>query len=97
MVMATRHAAVPPDPDARVLVDVDLSILGAPAARFDEYEAQVREEYAWVPGFIYRRERRKILQGFLARPAIFSTAPFLERYEQQARVNIGRSLGALGR
>ena len=97
LVMATRHAAVPRENDARVLVDVDLSILGAPAARFDEYEAQVREEYAWVPGFIYRRERRKILQGFLARPAIFSTAPFLERYEQQARVNIGRSLGALGR
>lgn len=96
LVMETRHAAISTDPDARVLVDVDLSILGAPAARFDEYESQVREEYAWVLGFMYRRERRKILEGFLARPAIFNTAPFLKRYELQARVNIGRSLDALG-
>lgn len=96
LVMATRHAAVPADPDARRLVDVDLSILGAPAPRFDEYERQVREEYAWVPGFVYRRERGKILRGFLARPAIYSTPPFLQRFEHQARRNIERSVAALG-
>ena len=96
LVMATRHAVAPTDPDARLMVDVDLSILGAPAPRFDEYERQVREEYAWVPGFVYRRERRKILRGFLGRPAIFGTAPIRNRFEQQARRNIERSLAALG-
>lgn len=94
LVLATRHVAMPTGPDAQVLVDVDLSILGAPAARFDEYERQVREEYAWVPGVVYRRERRKILEAFLARPAIFSTPLFRERYEARARANIERSLGA---
>lgn len=96
LVMATRHAAVPQDNDARVLVDVDLSILGESPERFDEYERQVREEYSWVPGFLYKRERRKILEEFLARPAIFSTAPFRERYENRARANLERSLEQLG-
>lgn len=96
LVMATRHKAVPRGRDAEILVDVDLSILGASRERFDEYEGQVREEYAWVPDFLYRRERRKILEDFLARPRIFSSAHFLDRYEAQARSNIGRSLARLG-
>jgi predicted metal-dependent HD superfamily phosphohydrolase len=92
LIMATRHEAVPSGADAELLVDVDLSILGAPPERFDEYERQIREEYAWVPGFVFRRERAQILEGFLARPSIFSTAHFRSRYERQARENLARSL-----
>jgi predicted metal-dependent HD superfamily phosphohydrolase len=95
LVMATRHKAVPADVDEQVLVDVDLSILGAPPARFDEYEAQIREEYAWVPAFVYRRKRRDLLQGFLARASVFNTAAFIGRYEQRARENLARSLARL--
>lgn len=90
LVMATRHDAVPGDIDAQVLVDVDLSILGAPPARFEEYERQVREEYRWVPGLIYRRKRREILESFLARPTIYNTERFIERYEAQARRNLAK-------
>ena len=97
LVMATRHKAVPRGTDAELLVDVDLSILGAAPERFDEYERQVRQEYAWVPNFLFRRERRKILKDFLARPRIFNTARFRERYEQQARSNIKRSIEHQGR
>jgi predicted metal-dependent HD superfamily phosphohydrolase len=93
--MATRHDAVPANADARVLVDVDLSILGAEPARFGEYEQQVREEYAWVPGFVYRRKRREVLEGFLARTAIFNTRLFVERYEAVARGNLARSIAKL--
>ena len=95
LVMATRHDAVPEGIDAQVLVDVDLAILGAPEARFDQYEAQVREEYAWVPGVLYRRGRRRILESFLARPAIYNTEEFLVRLEGPARTNIARSLARL--
>ena len=94
LVLATRHAAAPDTPDAQVLVDVDLSILGAERGRFDEYEQQVRREYRWVPGFLYRRERARILREFLARPRIFSTPAFFERFEAAARANLERSLGA---
>ena len=95
LVMATRHKAVPRGTDAEILVDVDLSILGVAPERFDEYERQVREEYAWVPDFLFRRERKAILKEFLARPRIFSSTHFRDCYEQQARSNIERSLERL--
>lgn len=95
LVMATRHEAVPEGIDARILVDVDLSILGAPQERFDEYELQVREEYAWVPLPIYRRERRRILAAFLSRASVFNTGKFVQLYEAQARRNLERALARL--
>ena len=95
LVMATRHKAVPRGTDPEILVDIDLSILGAALERFDQYERQVREEYAWVPDFLFRRERKAILKEFLARPQIFSSTHFRGRYEQQARSNIERSLERL--
>lgn len=95
LIMATRHDVVPNGKDAKLLVDVDLSILGATAERFDEYEQQVREEYSWVPESVFRKERRRILQTILARPSIFNTQLFIDRYEQQARDNIQRSITRL--
>jgi predicted metal-dependent HD superfamily phosphohydrolase len=95
LVMATMHNAVPVGRDAAVLVDIDLGILGADAARFDEYEVQIREEYSWVPGPLYRAERRKILQEFANRENIYSTEYFRDTYEARARDNIARSLARL--
>jgi predicted metal-dependent HD superfamily phosphohydrolase len=92
LILATKHDAAPATADAQLLVDVDLSILGAPRERFLEYESQVRREYAWVPSFLFRRERAKILQSFLARPSIDSTAFFRESLEQRARENLTASL-----
>ena len=88
LIMATCHDAEPTDPDARLLVDIDLAILGADPARFAEYDAQVREEYRWVPGWLYRRKRREVLAGFLARDAIFGTERFRAQFEGRARENL---------
>lgn len=95
LVMATRHAVVPRGRDAEVLIDIDLSILGAAPERFDEYERQVRAEYGWVPDFLFRRTRRQILAELLARETIYSTAPMRERLEGAARANLARSLERL--
>ena len=92
LIMFTRHSAAPVGVDAQVLVDADLSILGAPPARFQEYEAQVRSEYAWVPDEIFRSTRARILKELLGRPHLYSTANFQERYEAQARRNLQQSL-----
>ena len=92
LVMATRHDALPGSVDQQVLVDIDFAILGAPPARFDEYERDVRAEHAWVPDFLFRAKRKEILQAFLARPAIYHSAPMRERLEAQARANLARSL-----
>lgn len=95
LILVTTHDAVSAGRDAAVLVDVDLSILGANAARFAEYERQVREEYAWVPEPLYRKARRQILRGFLERERIYSTEYFYTQHEAQARENIARSLERL--
>jgi predicted metal-dependent HD superfamily phosphohydrolase len=95
LVMATRHNAVPEAMDEQILVDVDLSILGANSDRFDEYERQVREEYSWVPGPLFRRERRKVLEEFLKRRTIFQSKAFIAAYEAQARANLRRSIEKL--
>jgi len=95
LVMATRHAVEPEGQDQQLLVDIDLAILGAGRERFDEYEVEVREEYAWVPGPVFRHKRRQILAGFLARGRIYSTPVFAQRFEAAARDNLARALAAL--
>lgn len=88
LIMVTRHDATPSEADEQLLVDIDLAILGATPERFAEYDAQVRAEYAWVPGFVYLMKRRSVLKAFLARPCIYSTEHFKARYEAQARRNL---------
>jgi predicted metal-dependent HD superfamily phosphohydrolase len=96
LILATKHDAEPTSRDAALLVDVDLAILGAAPERFDEYERQVREEYSWVPGFLFRRKRREILEGFLDRPHLYNTGHFRACYEALARANLIRSIERLG-
>ena len=95
LVLATKHDAVPVGTDAGLLVDIDLAILGSETARFEEYELQIREEYAWVPESLYRNARRKLLQTFVSREQIYSTELFHAEYEARARENINRSLSRL--
>jgi predicted metal-dependent HD superfamily phosphohydrolase len=92
LILATRHDHVPTEPTAQLIVDIDLSILGAKRARYDEYETQIRREYAFVPEEAFRAGRAAILRKFLERPSIFSTQHFRDRYEARARENLARSL-----
>ncbi len=95
-ISATRHVTEPQGADQQLLVDIDLSILGAPRHRFDEYEAQVRSEYDWVPEFLYRKKRKKVLTEFLARSSIYSTGRLHDQLERQARANLAYSIQKLG-
>ncbi|WP_256662767.1 N-methyl-D-aspartate receptor NMDAR2C subunit [Pseudomonas sp. AG1028] len=92
LVMATRHDAAPVDGDERLLVDIDLSILGAAPERFTEYDRQIRAEYSWVPEAVYSMKRKAVLSSFLARPSIYSTPYFRERLEAQARINLSAAI-----
>jgi predicted metal-dependent HD superfamily phosphohydrolase len=92
LILATRHDAIPQTPDAKILVDIDLAILGASEERFDLYEKQVRQEYHWVPEDEFYTARRQILNRFLARPVLYNTIYFQEHFEHQARANLLRSI-----
>ena len=95
LILATKHDAEPAPGDAQLLVDLDLAILGASPERFDEYEHQVRAEFAYVPVTLFRRKRREILESFLARPVIYHAAPLREGRERAARANLARSIESL--
>ncbi|TWO73229.1 N-methyl-D-aspartate receptor NMDAR2C subunit [Caenimonas sedimenti] len=97
LVLATRHddMAAPDDGDTKLLLDIDLASLGSAPARFDDDNRAIRAEYAHVPEPDYRDGRRRILEGFVARPRIYRTSAFHDALERRARENLGRALAAL--
>ena len=95
LILATQHHTPRDRPDAALVVDIDLSILGRAAAEFDRYDAAIRQEYQQVPETTYREARARVLESFLARPAIYQTPLFRERYEAQARENLERAIRRL--
>jgi predicted metal-dependent HD superfamily phosphohydrolase len=95
LILVTKHSALPVGPDQELLVDIDLSILGANSDRFEEYERQVREEYRFVPRFLFKKKRREILSEFLNRNPIYATSELRLKFENQARSNMTKSIRAL--
>jgi len=95
LIMATCHTALPASPDQALLVDIDLAILGAPAARFAEYTRQIQAEYAWVPPQVYSVKRHAVLQGFLDREQIYTTPVVAQGLAQRARVNLAKAISSL--
>ena len=100
MVEATARHEIPLDVvsthrnDLAEFLDMDLSILGASEAVFDRYEEDVRQEYAFVPEDLFRAGRRRILEGFLARPELYFSDWGRARFERAARSNLERSIAA---
>jgi len=93
LIMATAHHEAPAGSDARLVIDIDLGILGSAPARFTEYEQQIRSECAAVPADLYAEKRREVLAGFLARPAIYATPELHAQLEEQARSNLRLAVG----
>ena len=86
LILATKHSAVPEENDAKFMIDLDLAILGQGERDFDEYESNIRQEYAWVSDEQFATGRAAILQPFLDRPSIFTTGGVL-----RPKIRIGRS------
>lgn len=91
-ILATKSHEAPDNPDGQYMLDIDLSILGTPPAIYDAFELNIRREYKRVPGFIFRKKRKAILQGFLERDAIYATEYFQDKLEQTARINLVRAV-----
>lgn len=92
LIRLTSHQSKQLTGDAAIVSDVDLAILGAEAERFDAYDAAIRQKYIWVPDDVFRRERGRILAGFLTRPRIYHSPFFYEGLEELARANLRRVL-----
>jgi len=94
-IIITKEHVAPANIDAQLLLDIDLSILGTRDEVYDQFEKDVRFEYRKVPGFLFRRKRKEILKGFLARKHIYQTQVFQNTLEMQARHNLSRTIADL--
>ena len=94
-ILDTKSHEAPAGVDGQFMLDIDLSILGTRPDVYDEFELNIRREYKRVPGFIFRKKRKEILEGFLARRTIYATEHFREQLEQTARVNLLRAVSQL--
>ena len=89
LIMVTRdHVAPADDLPAQILLDADLSILGASPEIYVEYAKAIRQEYSFVPEDAYRSGRQSVLEKFLARPQIYLTSAAYIQFESKARKNL---------
>jgi predicted metal-dependent HD superfamily phosphohydrolase len=96
MILATKHhRADGLSWDMKAFLDLDTSILGAPEEIYKEYSRAIRKEYSWVPGFLYRKGRTKVLNDFLEREHIYHIDEIRAEYETQARHNIAEEIRTL--
>ncbi len=79
--------------DENLIIDIDLSILGASPTDYAAYRHAIRHEYSAVPEEKFMAGRAAILRRFLSQP-IYSTGLF-EQLKSQARVNIQNELESL--
>jgi len=89
------HAQGAPDQDGQLFLDMDCAILGTDPERYDTYARQIRFECIWAPPHKYRQGRKRFLEQQLARPYLYVTPTYRDRYEDQARANLQRELNAL--
>ncbi len=79
--------------DENLLIDIDLSILGATADEYDRYRLAIRKEYSIVPEAAFKNGRIAVLEKILS-GRIFAT-PAFTGLEPQARSNLGREIDLL--
>ena len=76
------------DDDLDTFLDADLAILGEPRDRYLQYVSDVRAEFSFVSDDQWRIGRTKVLNHFLAAPAVYRTTWFRESREELAVRNL---------
>jgi predicted metal-dependent HD superfamily phosphohydrolase len=93
IIEATDHAAAPPAEAARVC-DLDLWRLAAPWEAFCRHALGIRREYLhlFADEAAFWHARNAFYETMLAKPRLFATDRFVERFEAAARANMRRAL-----
>lgn len=93
--LTERHDPAPGDRNGEALCDADLAILAAPADRYREYAAGVRQEYAAYSDADFRSGRLGVLEDLAARHPLFRTSYAREHWEPRARANLAQEIAEL--
>lgn len=93
MIEATySHTQAGHDIDTQLFLDADMAILGSPLTTYKRYVEKIASEFNNVPSFLFKRGRKRFIKKTLAQEAIYQTAYFSSKYEQQARINLHAEL-----
>lgn len=85
------------DPEARLVLDCDMAILGSSPKRFTQYCEQIAEEYReQISADEYKRGRAAFLAGLLSQDRIFLSDFFHQRLDSKARRNLRTALAQHG-
>jgi predicted metal-dependent HD superfamily phosphohydrolase len=95
MILSTQDHLAKDDPDAAIMIALDLNIFARSPQRYAAYEKQLREESAAVPMAEYAPRRAALLQRFLDRPVIYESETMRDIYEEQARFNLEEGIKRL--
>lgn len=89
------HSVADGDVNGAVLCDADLAILAAPRARYNDYAAGVRREYAVFTDAEFAAGRSLVLRALVDAEHLFSTEHARRHWESTARANVARELVSL--
>ena len=96
LIDVTKHAATPRTEDEKLIVDIDLAILGATPQRYAQYQAQVRQEYAHVPEALFLRGRLAVLEAFVRTgPGLYHTVRGRNAFAGAAARNLAAEVAQL--
>ncbi|MFL0460309.1 hypothetical protein ACH0CA_07555 [Kytococcus sedentarius] len=96
LLTADHRVEDPTDTAGRLVSDADLWILAAPPERYASYTAAVRQEYRHVPGVLFRRGRRTVLEGLLATGTPYVTDHARDVWGPRALANVRAEIQQLG-
>ncbi|MFI7496406.1 DUF4031 domain-containing protein [Kocuria sp. M4R2S49] len=89
------HRVAEEDTAGGVLLDADLSVLGADPTGYAAYVAGVRKEYAHVPGPVFAQARLRVLEDLRSRRPLFRTPAAQRRWGAAAERNLEDEIGRL--
>jgi len=88
LIILTKEHERPHSMDEKIMLDIDLSILGTERSVYAQFEKDIRTEYKRAPFFIFKKKRKEILQMFLNREFLYETPHFRDLLEKRAKGNL---------
>lgn len=90
---------IPTIPESKVVLDLDMAILGAPVDIYDDYYRSVRQEYSLVPDEIYNGKRIEFLKDCIQKQqkGKLYHSSFFEKENRIAYYNMQREIDVLSK
>lgn len=92
LIMMTKHDKSPQTIDEKIIIDIDLAILGKDRKFYNRYILDIREEYKrniqWLTDQRFSEWRLSFLEDFSNREDIYHTSYFKNKYWNQAKQNL---------